>query len=192
MKKYQIIYADPPWSYGSKSAVNNTTSSEIKKLSEHYNSMPTNEVCTLSIKFMLEKDACCFMWFTSSHGEDAYSVMRAWGFKPIKIIFVWEKVTKNGTTCQNVGPWTMGNYEYVLFGTKGAMTQYKKINNMPEKVVAERTKHSKKPDIVREKIVELFGDLPRIELFAREKTPGWDAIGHDINGKDIREGLRDL
>lgn len=180
MKKYQIIYADPPWSYGSKSAVNNTTGSKIKKLSEHYNSMSTSDICNLPIKEILDNDSCCFMWFTSSHGEDAYRVMRSWGFKPIKIIFVWEKVTKNGTTCQNVGPWTMGNYEYVLFGTKGAMTKHKKINNIPEKVVAKRTKHSKKPKKIRNNIELLFGDLTRIELFAREKTEGWDVWGNEV------------
>jgi N6-adenosine-specific RNA methylase IME4 len=180
MKKYQIIYADPPWKYGSKSAVNNTTGNDIKKLSEHYESMSTREICELPIKDITEKDACCFSWFTSSHGEDAYKVMRAWGFKPIKIGFVWEKITKNGTTCQNVGPWTMGNYEYVLFGTKGSMTKYKKQNNIPEKIAAERTQHSKKPDEVRNRIIQLFGDLPRIELFARQRTEGWDVFGNEV------------
>ena len=179
-KGYQIIYADPPWSYGSKSAVNNTVGTEIKKLSEHYDSMPTVDICSLPIKEISEKDSCCFMWFTSSHGEDAYRVMRSWGFKPIKIIFVWEKVTNTGKTCQNVGPWTMGNYEYVLFGTKGAMSKYKKINNMPEKVVAERTKHSQKPQDVRCNIERLFGDMSRIELFAREKHEGWDVWGNEV------------
>jgi len=181
MKKYQIIYADPPWAYGSKSCVNNSKGKEIKKLQKHYPTLTIKQICNLPINKIIKKDACCFLWFTSAFGEEAYKAMRAWGFKPIKIIFVWEKITKNGKTCQNVGPWTMGNFEYVLFGTKGNMTQYKRKNNIPEKIRAIRTKHSEKPQEVREKIIELFGNLSRIELFARQKTLDWDVWGNEVD-----------
>ena len=127
-KEYQVIYADPPWKYGSKSAVNNMKGSEIKKLSEHYASMSTENICDLPVSGISAPESCCFMWFTSAFSEDANKVMRSWGFKPIKIVWVWEKLTVNGNTCKNVGPWSMGSYEYVLFGTKGAIMKYRGEN----------------------------------------------------------------
>ena len=88
--------------------------------------------------------------------------------------------TKTGKTVTNLGAWTMKNYELCLFGTKGTMLKYKKSNNVYQKVEAERTEHSKKPDLVRQNIETLFGDLPRIELFARQKYDGWDAWGNEV------------
>ena len=79
-----------------------------------------------------------------------------------------------------MGAWTLKNYEICLLGTKGAMLKYKKVNNIPQKVEALRRKHSQKPEKVRENIELLFGGLPRIELFAREKTNGWDAWGNEV------------
>jgi site-specific DNA-methyltransferase (adenine-specific) len=106
--------------------------------------------------------------------------MESWGFKYVTIAFVWEKKTKTGKTVANLGAWTMKNYEICLFGTKGSMLKYKQVNNIYQKVEAERTKHSKKPQEVRNRIELLFGDLPRIELFARETTPGWEVWGNEV------------
>jgi len=179
MGKYQIIYADPPWKYGSKSAVNNSTGNEIKKLSEHYPSMTTEDICDLDVRNITEEDACCFLWFTSSFGEESYKVMRAWGFKPITIINVWEKVTNKGNTCKNVGPWSMGSYEFILYGTKGRMMKYKKAT-IDQKLVAERFGHSVKPEKAKINIETLFPSLSKIELFAREKSKGWDVWGNEV------------
>ena len=93
---------------------------------------------------------------------------------------VWEKLTKTGKTVANLGAWTMKNYELCLFGTKGSMLKHKQVNNIYQKVAAERTKHSKKPNEVRIRIEKLFGDLPQIELFAREKVKGWDCWGDEV------------
>ncbi len=179
-KKYQIIYADPPWKYGSKSAVNNTKGSEIKKLSEHYNSMSTEDICNLSVEKIIEKDSACFLWVTNSHLEDGLKVLRAWGFKPITIAFIWVKKTKNGNTCKNVAPWTMQSCEICLLGTRGRMTKYKTTNNIEQLVEAERTKHSKKPKEVKRRIEQLFRGLNKIELFAREKSEDWDVWGNEV------------
>lgn len=179
-KKYQIIYADPPWKYGSKSAVNNTKGSEIKKLSEHYPSMSTESISNLRVKDIIEEEACCFMWFTSAFSEDANKIMRDWGFKPIKIIWVWEKLTNRGNTCKNVGPWSMGCYEYVLFGTRGNIMKHRK-KIFDEKMPAERFKHSQKPNIARERIEAMFPSFrSKLELFARQESHGWDAWGNEV------------
>ncbi len=84
----------------------------------------------------------------------------------------------------------MGNVELCLLGTKGSPQRITK--NIKQLVEAERTKHSKKPDEVRNRIVTLMGDIPRIELFARQKTEGWDCLGNEITGNDIKKDLEDM
>lgn len=179
-KKYNIIYADPPWNYGSKSAVNNTSGNTIKPLSNHYNTMSLNQLKNLPVKNITKEDAGCFMWVTDSHIDEALELFKWWGFKYKTIVFNWIKTTSKGNYCKNVAPWTMKSSEICLLGIKGKMTKYKKNNNIESLVIAERTKHSKKPEEVRNRINLLFGDLPRIELFARQKTPGWDVWGNEV------------
>ena len=146
--------------------------------------MKTDDICNLPVKDIVDKEACCFMWFTSSHGEDAYKVMRAWGFKPITIINVWEKMTNRGNTCKNVGPWSMGSYEFILYGTKGAMMKYKK-GTIDQKLQAERFGHSVKPEKARENISKMFPELNKVELFARRKAENWDIWGNEVES-DIK------
>ena len=185
-KKYKIIYADPPWHYGSKSAVNNSTGSEIKPLSEHYGTMSLKDLKKLPIKSMLDDDAACFVWVTDSHLDEAIELFKAWGFKYKTIAFNWIKTTSKGNYCKNVAPWTMKSSEVCLFGTKGAMTKYKIANNIESLVISERSKHSQKPEEVRLRIERLFGDLPRLEMFARTATEGWDVFGNEApNSIDI-------
>tara|TARA_R110000851_G_scaffold132620_1_gene267062 strand:- start:324 stop:887 length:564 start_codon:yes stop_codon:yes gene_type:complete len=179
-KKYNIIYADPPWHYGSKSAVNNSAGSDHRPLSDHYNTMSLSELKAMPINLMTEKDAACFMWVTDSHVDEAIDILKAWGFKYKTIAFNWVKTTSKGNYCKNVAPWTMKSSEICLLGTKGAMTKYKQANNIESLVIAERTKHSRKPVEVRRRIEELFGDLPRLEMFARENAEGWDVFGNEV------------
>ena len=187
--KYNIIYADPPWEYGSKSAVNNSSGGEIKKLSEHYQSMSITDIKNIPVKDITMDDACCFMWVTDSHLEEGIEVMKSWGFKYKTVAFVWVKTTNKGNFCKNVAPWTLKSTELCLFGTKGKMTKYKQNNSVESLVFAERFKHSQKPEEVRKRIESLFGDLPKVELFARKASEGWDTIGNDIDGMDIKESL---
>tara|TARA_B110000977_G_C10780528_1_gene378405 strand:- start:40 stop:615 length:576 start_codon:yes stop_codon:yes gene_type:complete len=179
-KKYNIIYADPPWHYGSKSAINNTSGKTIKPLKDHYNTMTLNELKELPIKGLTKEDAACFMWVTDSHIDEALEILKSWGFKYKTIAFNWVKTTSKGNYCKNVAPWTMKSSEICLLGIKGKMTKYKQVNNIESLVIAERTKHSRKPKEVRDRIELLFGDTPRIELFAREKTEGWDSWGNEV------------
>jgi len=177
-KKYNIIYADPPWKFGSK-APHLYGDTRFHSLDEQYQTQEKGWIAELPVKQILHKDAACFMWTVDSHLEEALHVMRAWGFKFVNIIFIWEKISKKGVTCCNVAPWVMKNYEICLFGTKGAMSKYKKKHNIQQKIRAIRRKHSQKPPCVRGRITALFGDLPRIELFARERAKGWDAWGDE-------------
>lgn len=120
------------------------------------------------------------MWAVSPQLPEALEVMKAWGFKYKTVAFCWSKVTNTGKQVSNLGRWTMGNVEICLLGVKGTPNSMRIDKTIKQLVVAERTKHSKKPDEVRNRIVKLLGDRPRIELFARTKTEGWDVWGNEI------------
>ena len=144
--------------------------------------MNTKDICKLPIKNITKDNAVCFMWVADAFIPDAIEIMKAWGFKYKTVAFIWQKKEKSGKQVCFMGKWTMKNCELVLFGTKGKMTQYlksRKIRQLQE-AVRERKIHSRKPQIIRNKIIEMFGDLPRIELFARQKTEGWDVWGNEV------------
>jgi site-specific DNA-methyltransferase (adenine-specific) len=178
-KKYNIIYADPPWSFRSKE-LQKYDGKRFTSLEKHYPTQTKNWIKNLAVNKITKKDCALFLWSTDAHIKEAIETMESWGFKYITIAFIWEKITKNGKTVANLGSWTMKNYEICLFGTKGKMLKYKKVNNVYQKVLAQRTIHSKKPYKIIENIEKLFGDLPRIELFAREKHNDWDCWGNEI------------
>ena len=142
--------------------------------------MKLKELTALPVKNITKEDAACFMWVTDSHIDEALEVLKSWGFKYKTIVFNWVKTTSKGNYCKNVAPWTMKSSEICLLGIKGAMTKYKQANNIESLVVSERKKHSQKPQEVRNRIELLFGELPRIELFARQKTEGWDSWGNEV------------
>jgi len=178
-KKYNIIYADPPCSFSSKE-LQTYNGERFSSMDKHYKTQHKNWIKELPVASIAENDCAIFMWSTDAHIKEAIETIEAWGFKYVTIAFIWEKKTVTGKTVANLGAWTMKNYEICLFGTRGTMLKYKKVNNIYQKVEALRTKHSRKPDKVRENIELLFGDLPRIELFARERTDGWDAWGDEL------------
>ena len=179
MERYQIIYADPPWKFSSKE-LQKYNGERFTSIDKHYPVQTKDWIKRLPVDTITDTDCALFMWSTDAHLKEAIETMEAWGFKYITVVFVWEKKTSTGKTVANLGAWTMKNYELCLLGTKGAMLKYKKCNNIYQKVEAERTKHSKKPSEVRDNIVKLFGDLPRIELFARQKVEGWDCWGNEV------------
>ena len=181
-KKYQIIYADPPWQYGSKSILNGKSDKSGELIEDcQYTTTSTKELCKIDVKSISHKDCAMFMWVTDSHLPDALELIKAWGFTFKTIAFKWVKTTKSGETRKNVGPWTMKSCEVCLLATRGSMLKYKKVNNLSEMIFSDRSKHSKKPDEAREKIERLFGDLPRLEMFARQKTEGWDVFGNEVD-----------
>ena len=179
MKKYQIIYADPPWEFSSKE-LQKYNGKRFTSIEKHYPTQHKNWIKQLPVGQIADSDCALFLWATDAHIMEAGEVIKSWGFKYITIAFVWRKLTSTGKLVANLGAWTMKNYEVCLFATKGAMLKHKKVNNIYQEVQAERTKHSRKPSIVRERIYRLFGDLPRIELFARQKTEGWDVWGNEV------------
>ena len=178
-KKYNIIYADPAWSFSSKE-LQKYDGKRFTTIEKHYPTVSKDWIKNLPVQDISQNDCALFLWTTDAHMEEAIETINAWKFKYKTIAFVWEKKTKHGKTVANLGAWTMKNYEICLLATKGQMLKHKKVNNIYQKVEAERTKHSRKPKEVRDNIERLFGDLPRIELFARDKTEGWDVWGNEV------------
>lgn len=172
MKKYQIIYADPPWSYNDK------MSGHSFSLDHEYTTQHKNWIQSLPIQNICDKDCVLFLWVVSPLLDEGIDTLKSWGFKYKTIPFMWVKQTKHGKWVSNLGRWTMGGGEIVLLGVKGHPKR--QIKNIKQLVFAERTRHSEKPAEVRNRIVTLMGDLPRIELFARQKTEGWDAWGNEV------------
>ena len=164
-KKYNIIYADPPWRYQDRKC---SGACEF-----HYNTMKIDEICKLPIQKITEKDAVLFLWCTYPMLQEALQLINAWGFRYKTIGFQWVKQNKSGNGFFfGLGRWTRGNTECCLIATKG---KPKRINNsVSQLIVSPIQAHSQKPSETRDRIVQLLGDLPRIELFARQSADGWD------------------
>ena len=170
-KKYNIIYADPPWSYNDKKC---NGACEL-----HYTTMKIADICNLPISEIADKDCTLFIWTTYPMTEEVIRVIKAWGFKFKSIGFQWIKLNKkNGKPFFGLGRWTRGNTEPCYIATKGKPSRIAK--DISQLIFAPIGKHSEKPPIVRDKIVKLMGELPRIELFARQYADGWDCWGNEV------------
>lgn len=185
-KKYKIIYADPPWQYRVYSKKGQGRSAE-----NHYHTMNIKDIMALPVDKIADKDCILFLWITFPYLKEGIEVMERWGFKYKTCGFNWVKRNKKKNTYfMGLGFWTRSNSEVCLIGTKG---QPKRISkSVPQICDARIMEHSRKPAEIRERIVELCGELPRIELFARDKVKGWDSLGDEMDGKDIREALREV
>lgn len=185
-KKYKIIYADPPWQYRVYSQKGQGRSAE-----NHYRTMNIKDIMALPVDKIADKDCILFLWITFPCLKEGIEVMERWGFKYKTCGFNWVKRNKKKNTYfMGLGFWTRSNSEVCLIGTKGQPKRVSK--SVPQICDARIMEHSRKPAEIRERIVELCGELPRIELFARDKVKGWDSLGDEIDGKDIREALREV
>ena len=175
-KKYQIILADPPWSYYNDSTAkpNCTTIKGMRR--PPYLVMSSESIKKLPIKDISAENSILFIWTTDYHLEKCLEVIKAWGFEYKTIGFVWNK------KCCFMGAYTMkSGIELCLLATKGKNAHKLVKNHKVRSLVEEkRQEHSRKPEEIRKRIVELVGNLPRIELFARQKTEGWDIWGNEV------------
>lgn len=185
MKKYNIIYADPPWRYKVYSKKGLGRSAE-----SHYPTMSLEDIQALPVRDLAAADCILFMWTTIPLLRDSFSVMRAWGFDYKTVAFVWIKQNrKSDSLFWGMGHWTRANAEFCMLATKGHPKR--KSAGVHQVIISHIEEHSKKPDETRERIIRLVGDLPRVELFAREKTDGWDAWGNEIDCDLEIEGYRE-
>ena len=170
-QKYAIIYADPPWSYRNKG-----TRAAADK---HYATMSIEDIKALPVADIAADDCALFLWATFPMLREALETIEAWGFEYKTLAFCWVKRNKKSSGWfWGLGNWTRSNPEICLLAVKGRPQRVSaSVHSLIEAPVG---KHSAKPEESRERIVELVGDVLRIELFARERVPGWDVWGDEV------------
>ena len=174
-KEYQIIYADPPWSYRDKALAGN------RGACCKYPVQTQEWLLHLPVTSIAARDCCLFLWVTMPKLDEVFALISAWGFEYKTCAFTWVKRNKIAPTWfWGMGRWTRANAELCLLATKGSPKRVSAgVHSIIDTPIG---KHSAKPAIVRDRIVELCGDLPRIELFARDRVSGWDAWGNEVSG----------
>jgi len=173
-KKYNVIYADPPWTFKTFSDKGKDRSPE-----NHYDVMSLQDICNLPINNIANDDSVLLMWVVDPLLDKAFKVIEAWGFKYKTVGFTWAKTNKKSLGFfTGLGYWTRGNPEMCLLATKGKPKRISK--SVPQLVVEQRREHSRKPDIMYNHIENLLQG-PYIELFARTKRPGWDYWGNQTD-----------
>lgn len=183
-KKYNIIYVDPPWAYSRNYGGN------PKNGGFQYPSLTVYDLVTLRVDEIAAKNAALLFWVTAPKLEDAFPIIVSWGFHYKTVAFDWRKVDSKGKPRCGLGHYSRSSHEFCLLAIRGSMKRMDA--NVMQTIDYPVTKHSAKPPEVRDRIVRLFGDLPRIELFARDRVQGWDSVGLDLSGKDIRTELDEL
>lgn len=181
MKKYNIIYADPPWSYGDKrTGKGKNNPNGAGGAEKHYKTLSFEELSKLPVKDISDDNCMLFMWATSPQLPVAINLTEEWGFTYKTVAFVWVKMKTDMSEPRGdgIGSYTLSNAEYVLVATKGKY--WRNDATARQILLAPKDVHSKKPDEIRKRIEKLAGYLPRIELFARQKTEGWDVWGNEV------------
>ncbi|WP_392564354.1 MT-A70 family methyltransferase [Orbus wheelerorum] len=206
MNKYSLIYCDPPWQYSNqatRAATNN-----------HYPTMSLQEIKQLPISEISDKNSILAMWYTAAFSDEAKAVAEAWGYKVKTMkLFTWVKMNKcykdnidkqlnkNHVTCADdvlslvfgqtkfgLGNYTRANSEDCLIAVKGKGLE-RLDKSISQVIYAPISKHSEKPQEARIRLERLYGNVPRIELFARGNIDNWDAWGNECrNSVELERG----
>jgi N6-adenosine-specific RNA methylase IME4 len=175
-KKYKVIYADPPWQYKDKCKAGER-GAEFK-----YPCMSISEIKDLPVQTISNEDCILFLWVTFPMLQEGLDVLKSWGFTYKTVAFNWVKKNKKSDTWfWGMGNWTRSNSEICLLGVKGKPVRSQA--NVHSVIDTPIEQHSKKPDEVRNRIIQLCGDVPRIELFARQEYAGWDYWGNEVHNE---------
>ena len=178
-KKYKVIYADPPWYFQSYSK-----KGEGRNATKHYPCMGMDDIFNLPVSSIADNDCFLFMWVTDPFLEKGLEVIKRWSFTYKTVGFTWVKGKKDQYLDYNfpmgLGYYTRANPEMCLLATKGKPKR--KAKDIMQLVLSPRKNHSSKPSMVRQRIDALCGNVPKIELFAREKPPltNWDFWGNEV------------
>lgn len=184
-KRYTLIYCDPPWDYGS-----NDICGSIRQSPNGYETMKEEDLCSMSVGEKMAADPCALlMWATGPKMPMALRVIEAWGFTYVTVFLTWVKLTQDGITHRGVGFYTRSNCEFLLLARRGSIKALRHEHNesVSSVLYAKRREHSRKPDETIDRILSVFDEnkIPnKIELFARESRPGWDAYGNETGKFD--------
>jgi N6-adenosine-specific RNA methylase IME4 len=183
-KKYQVIYADPPWQF-----TNKKTGGSMRSGAEHqYLTTGIEGLKNIPVKNITADDAVLIMWYVGAMPQEAIDLVNSWGFTLKNMNgFVWNKLTKKGLPFFGMGFYTRAGSESAIIATKGKGAKLIKSHSIRAVISAKVSKHSKKPEEFKEAITNLCGDVPRLEMFARQSTDGWDVFGNEApNSIDIK------
>ncbi len=188
-KKYQVIYADPPWDYGGKMQYDKTTiKSEnegfekeifISSASFKYPTLKLNELMLLDVPSIADDNCILFMWTTGPQLANSIRLGESWGFEYKTVAFVWDKQV------HNPGRYTLSQTEFVLAFKKGKFPTPRGARNVRQLLSIHRGEHSEKPLAVIDGITKMFPTQDKIELFARNNFNGWDNWGLEIPNSKI-------
>ena len=188
-KKYQVIYADPPWDYGGKMQYDKTCIKTenigfernifISSASFKYPTVKLNDLKKLNVPSIADDDCMLVMWTTGPQFANSIELGESWGFEYKTVAFVWDKQV------HNPGRYTLSQTEFVLAFKKGKFPAPRGARNVRQLVSVHRGKHSEKPEIVIDGITKMFPEQSKIELFARKNYYGWDNWGLEIPNKKI-------
>ena len=183
-KKFNIIYADPPWDYNGKlqfdksskdaESINLSKKIFISSATFKYPTLKTSELMKLPVQEIANDNCLLFMWTSNPHLAQAIELAKAWGFEYRTVAFVWDKMN------HNPGQYTLSNCELCLVFKRGKIPTPRGARNIQQLVRSPRKEHSEKPIEVMKAIEKMFPTQERIELFARKKMEGWDAWGLDV------------
>jgi len=174
---YQVIYADPPWHFRVRSK-----KGEGRSAKNHYAVMSLDEIAALPISKIAAKNSVLLMWAIDPMLDVAFDVIKAWHFCFKTVGFYWVKQNiKSPGFFTGLGYYTRANPEQCLLATRGAGLK-RKDRSVQRLIVAPRSRHSEKPVEAYRRIERLFGDVSRVELFARHRRLGWDAFGNQVAG----------
>ena len=175
-RRFQIIYADPPWDYKGQLQHAGAGSSDTGGARRHYPTVTLARLKRLEVAEIAAEDSLLFLWATNPHLDQAIDLGKAWGFAWATVAFVWDKMRVNP------GFYTMSQCELCLVFKRGRIPSPRGARNVRQLVRAKRGAHSEKPAEVRRRIEEMFPDLSKIELFARTRAAGWHEWGLEANG----------
>jgi N6-adenosine-specific RNA methylase IME4 len=184
-KHFKVIYADPPWQFHAWSH-----RGEDRGASQHYDCMNMADLCALPVTDIAQDDAALFMWVVQPQLPEAMDLIKAWGFTFKTVAFCWVKMPKTWRgdgfgepdlkPRMGLGYHTRSGMEQCWLAVRGK--GYERASQGIEQVIHYPIReHSRKPDEIAERIESLVGDVPRIELFARERRNGWEAWGNQVD-----------
>lgn len=178
---YGVIYADPPWTFSTYSRKGKGRSAEA-----YYDCMSLEDIKAVPVKEWAAKNCVLLLWTTDPLLEQAFEVIRAWGFTYKTVGFYWAKL-KRSVVCDQynkdsffsgLGFWTRANPEPCLLATRG--NPHRRNANVQKLIISPRREHSRKPDEVYERI-EALCEGPFLEVFARNTREDWDYLGIEVD-----------
>lgn len=173
-KRYGLIYADPAW------LMRDPCTSGRRGSIFKYQCMPLTEMMQLPVPDIAADNCLLAMWWLSSMPGEAILLAEAWGFKVKHMTgFVWHKKTTRGNDHFGMGSYTRAGAESCLFGVRGKFSRASA--SVRQVISAPVGRHSEKPNEARLRLEKLVGDVPKIELFARTRHPGWEAWGNELS-----------